>query len=149
MNRKGIADLHLLRTLLAIHQKSQEPHFWEVMNSCFISICQFALLQQLATCVNFTLDLEDSFCWYKRKTWFLWTMAAAQAAVLDKWLYSYFWDEWGLTWCLQWRIYTSISPWTPSQNSFAARQALSLKISSHETSLKWSQRLSQWAQKKS
>ena len=33
LNRGGIADLPLLRTLLAICQKSQEPSFWEVMNS--------------------------------------------------------------------------------------------------------------------
>ena len=31
LNREGIADLPLLRTLLAI-RKSQEPHFWEVMD---------------------------------------------------------------------------------------------------------------------
>ena len=33
LNRGGIADLPLLRTLLAIHQKSQEPSFSEVMDS--------------------------------------------------------------------------------------------------------------------
>ena len=32
-NGEGIADLALLRTLLAICQKSREPSFWEVMNS--------------------------------------------------------------------------------------------------------------------
>ena len=41
LNRGGITDLPLLRTLLAIHQKSREPSFWEVMDSCFISICKF------------------------------------------------------------------------------------------------------------
>ena len=41
LNRGGIADLPLLRTLLAICQKSQEPSFWEVMDSCFSSICKF------------------------------------------------------------------------------------------------------------
>ena len=30
LNRGGIADLPLLRTLSAIHQKSQEPSFLEV-----------------------------------------------------------------------------------------------------------------------
>ena len=43
-------------------------------------------------------------------------------------------DEWGLTWYLRWVIYTSIPTWTHSQNSLAAAEALSLKISSHETS---------------
>ena len=33
LNRGGIADLPLLITLLAIHQKSREPSFWEVMDS--------------------------------------------------------------------------------------------------------------------
>ena len=33
LNRGGIADLPLLRTLLAIHQKLTEPSFWEVMDS--------------------------------------------------------------------------------------------------------------------
>ena len=30
LNRGGIADLPLLKTLLAIYQKSQEPSFWEL-----------------------------------------------------------------------------------------------------------------------
>ena len=33
LNTEGIADLPLLRTLLTIHQKSQEPGFWEVIHS--------------------------------------------------------------------------------------------------------------------
>ena len=33
LNRRGMADLPLLRTLLAICQKSREPSFWEVMDS--------------------------------------------------------------------------------------------------------------------
>ena len=33
LNRGGIADLLLLRTLVAICQKSQEASFWEVMDS--------------------------------------------------------------------------------------------------------------------
>ena len=32
LNSGSIADLPLLRTLLAIHQKSREPSFWEVMD---------------------------------------------------------------------------------------------------------------------
>ena len=41
LNSGGIADLLLLRTLLTIRQKSWEASFWEVMDSCFISICRF------------------------------------------------------------------------------------------------------------
>ena len=33
LNRGGIADLPLLRTLLVIHQKSRKSSFWEVMGS--------------------------------------------------------------------------------------------------------------------
>ena len=33
LNRGGIADLPLLRTLLGIRQKSREPSFWEAMKS--------------------------------------------------------------------------------------------------------------------
>ena len=33
LNRGGIADLPLLRTLLAIPQTSQEPSVWEMMDS--------------------------------------------------------------------------------------------------------------------
>ena len=67
LNRGGIADLPLLRTLLAIRQKSQEPSFWEVMDS-FVLLAYASLaasrtlLQRLLACLNFTLDSEDSFC---------------------------------------------------------------------------------------
>ena len=85
------------------------------------------LLQWLLACLNFILDSEDLFCWCKQRKWFLWTMPAAQAAENDG-------GEWGLTWYLQLRIYTSIPTWTDSQNSLV--EALSLKISSNRTSLK-------------
>ena len=68
----SISDLPLLRTLLAIRQKYQQPSFWEVMNSfallAYASLAALrALLQQLLACLNFALDSEDFFCWYKRK----------------------------------------------------------------------------------
>ena len=72
LNRGGIADLPLLRTLLAICQKSREPSFWEVIDS-FVLVAYASLaasrnlLQQLLTCLNFTLDSEDLFYLYKRK----------------------------------------------------------------------------------
>ena len=70
LNRGGIADLPLLRTLLAVHQKSQEPSFWEVMDSfvlvAYASLAAFrTLLQRLLACLNFNLDSEDLFWWYK------------------------------------------------------------------------------------
>ena len=72
LNRGGIADLPFLRTLLAIGQKSREPSFREVMDS-FVLVAYASLaasrtlLQRLLACLNFTLDSEDLFCWYKRK----------------------------------------------------------------------------------
>ena len=72
LNRGGIADLPLLRTLLAIHQKSPEPSFWEVMDS-FVLLAYASLaasrilLQRLLACLNFTLESEDLSLWYKRK----------------------------------------------------------------------------------
>ena len=72
LNRGGIADLPLLRTLLAIRQKSREPSFWQVMDS-FVLLAypslaaSRALLQQLLACLNFTLESEDLSFWYKRK----------------------------------------------------------------------------------
>ena len=76
LNRGGIADLPLLRTLLAIRQKSREPSFWEVMDSfalvAYASLAASrALLQQLLACLNFTLDSEDLFCLCKQKKGFL------------------------------------------------------------------------------
>ena len=61
LNTGGIADLPLLRTLLAIRQKSREPSFWEVMD--FFVLLAYAslaasrtLLQRLLAYLNFTLD---------------------------------------------------------------------------------------------
>ena len=72
LNRGGIADLPLLRTLLAICQKSHKPSFREVMDYfVLVAYANLAasrtLLQQLLACLNFTVDSEDLFCWYKPK----------------------------------------------------------------------------------
>ena len=72
LNRGGIAESHLLRTLLAICQKSQEPSFWKVMDT-FVLVAYASLaasrtlLQRLLACLNLTLDSEDLFCCYKQK----------------------------------------------------------------------------------
>ena len=63
LNRGGIADLPLLRTILAIHQKSWESSFWQVMDS-FVLVAYASLaasrtlLIWLLACLNFTLDSE-------------------------------------------------------------------------------------------
>ena len=67
-----ISDLPL-KTLLAIHQKSGEPRFWQVMYS-FVLVAYSSLatsrtlLQKLPACLNFTLDSKDLRCWYKQKS---------------------------------------------------------------------------------
>ena len=72
LNREGIADLPLLRRILAIRQKSQEPSFWEVMDS-FVLLAYASLaasrplLQRLLTSLNFTLESEDLSFRYKQK----------------------------------------------------------------------------------
>ena len=68
LNRGGIADLPLLRTLLAIRQKSREPSFLEVMDSfALLAYASLAasrtLLQRLLACLNFTLESEDFSLW--------------------------------------------------------------------------------------
>ena len=50
-------------------------------------------------------------------------------------------DEWGLTWYFLCGIYTSIPTWTHWQNSLAAAEAPSLKISSHGTSFKFNDQI--------
>ena len=65
LNRGGIGDLSLLRRLLAIHQKSQEPSYWEVMDSfVLVAYASFAasktLLQQLPACLD--------FAWFRFRT---------------------------------------------------------------------------------
>ena len=62
LNREGIADSPLLRTLLAIRQKSRQSSFREVMDSllAYASLAASrSLLQRLIACLSFTLDSED------------------------------------------------------------------------------------------
>ena len=72
LNRVGISNLPLLRTILAICQKSWQPSFWDVMNSFVLLgyaslVASRTLLQQLLACLNFNLDSEDLFCWCIQK----------------------------------------------------------------------------------
>ena len=49
LNRGGIADLPLLRMVLATCQKSQEPSFWEVMDSFVLLACASLAASSLFT----------------------------------------------------------------------------------------------------
>ena len=64
LNSGGIADLPLLRTLLAIRQKLRESSFWELMDSFVLLACASlaasrTILQRLLACLNFTYDQKD------------------------------------------------------------------------------------------
>ena len=63
----GLADLDFLRALLA----NQHRFLGSDRLFCFIGIIRFGsfkiVWQRLLGCVNFTLDVDDVFCWYKRK----------------------------------------------------------------------------------
>ena len=70
LKRGDIADLPLMRTLLAIRQKSREPSFWKVIDSFVLSACASlaalrTYLQRLLACLNITLDSEDLSFWKK------------------------------------------------------------------------------------
>ena len=57
LNKRGIADEPLLRTLLAICEKSRKPSFWEVISSfVLLGHANLAalrtLLQRLLACRN-------------------------------------------------------------------------------------------------
>ena len=52
LNKGGMADLPLLRTLLAIRQKSREPSFWEVMDS-FVLVAYASLAASRTLCSDY------------------------------------------------------------------------------------------------
>ena len=72
LNKGRKTDLPLLRTLLAIYQKSQETSSWKLMESfVFLVYTSLAasrtLLHRLLAYLNFTLDSEDFSFWCKQK----------------------------------------------------------------------------------
>ena len=58
-----MVDLPLLRTLLAMCQKSQEPSFWEVIDSFFIiiSICKYDSFKNLFATITSLSELSFRF----------------------------------------------------------------------------------------
>ena len=62
LNRGGIADLPLLRTLLAICQKSREPSFREVMDSCdLVAYASFSSFENLFAAITSLSELYFRF----------------------------------------------------------------------------------------
>ena len=61
LNRGGIADLPLLRTLSPIRQKSREPRFWKVMDSCLSSVCKFGSFKNPFATITSLPELYSRF----------------------------------------------------------------------------------------
>ena len=59
LNRGGIADLVLLRTLFAICQWLQEPSFWKVMESFVLLACASLGTSRISNMIEFN---EGIFC---------------------------------------------------------------------------------------
>ena len=139
LNRAGIADIPLLRTL-AIRQKSREPSFWEVIELFyFISISKFGSFKNHFATITSLSELYfriTRFIMIKTKTvismnfgsstsnWKLWW--ARLELILSKDVY----------------INSNLNLLTKFT---AASDARSFKISSHGTSSKWSRKPSQSA----
>ena len=65
MNTGGIAGLPLLRTLLTIHQKSQDPSLWDMIDSFFIvtffSICKFGSFKNPFATITSLSELQKIY----------------------------------------------------------------------------------------
>ena len=66
MSRGVLADLPLLKTILAIRQKSRQPFFWEVIDLFvllpYASLSTFNFLSTLLEQLLEPLELEEPFC---------------------------------------------------------------------------------------
>ena len=120
---------------------------------CFTSICKFGSLKNPFAMITRLSELSLRFKRFillvqtKQKSDFyeLWHQDEQLKTIQlsETWPDTY--DK-GYKSITTWGTYTYIPTWTHSQNSRAAAEAPGLKISSHRTSLKWSQRLCQSAQ---
>ena len=61
VNGRGLTDLPLLKTLLAICQKSWESNFWKVMDTCFSSICKCGSLRNHLALITSLSELYFRF----------------------------------------------------------------------------------------
>ena len=56
LNRVGIADFPVLRTLLVSYQNSGGPSFWEVIDSfVLLGYASLAASRTIIVCLNFTV----------------------------------------------------------------------------------------------
>ena len=136
LNRGGVAGITNSNFLELLRATFLETDVF----FCFISISQFGSFKNPFLKISSLSELYFRFrrliMMVQTKNWFLWTMVVIQAAENHG-------DERALTWYLWWGIYIHHFQPEPthSQNSIAAAEALSLKISSHETFLKRLRRL--------
>ena len=107
--------------------------FFDLVVCASLATSRTLLQPQITSLCELSFRFRISILLVQTKKWFLWTMAAAKAPENHG-------DDWGLTWYFPWGIYKWIPTWTHSQNSLVVAAALSLKLFSHLTSLKWSQR---------
>ena len=66
LNRRALVELPLLRTLLAIRQKSREPSFWEVMDS-FVLVA-YANLENFKNPFAMIISLSELYFRFRRLT---------------------------------------------------------------------------------
>ena len=124
LNRGDIAGLPLLRTLWATHQKSQEPNFWEVIDSFVSLICKFDSFKNYFPTITTLSELYFRF----RRFILLVHMKKRISTNYDS--STSCWKPW--TWVrfdliLTMRDIYINSSWTNSQNLLATADALSLK----------------------
>ena len=121
-----MVDLPLLRALLTIYQKTRVPSFWEVIDSCFISISKFGSFKNPSAMITSLSELHF------RLRRFILLLQTKERVSVSYGSRTSSWKSWKwvrLNWYLRWGIYTSIPIRTHSQNSVTARKAPSLKIS--------------------
>ena len=127
----------LLRTLLGICQMSLEPTFWEVMDSCFISICKFRSFKNSFVLITSLLNFR--FGASKKVT------SVNYGSSTSRWK-PWRWVRFDHIYMIR-DIYNN-SNLNPLTNFTSNSRSTELKISSPRTSLKslkWSRRPSQSA----
>ena len=145
LNRGGIADLPLLRTLLAVCQKSRQnfPKFLECNELfCFISIWMFGSFKNPFASIARLCKLYFRIRRFNLLVQTKKVISMNYASSTNSWKPRR-WVRLDLVFSLR-DIYI-ISNLNTLTKFTSSRRSTDLKISSHETFLKWSQRASQSA----
>ena len=98
---------------------------------CFISMREFESFKNPFAIIT---DLSEFHVRCRKSVLLIHTKKVVSMSYCNKTIY---WKPWRwMTWYSRWGIYSPILTWTHLQNSAAATEAPSLKISSHVTSVK-------------